>query len=49
MQPVMVKRVDEELKHMAGEIAWYEEESRKTVGLLIEYRLKMEKRLVNGK
>ena len=49
MQPVIVKRVDEELKHMAGEIAWYEEESRKAVGLLLQYRLEIGKRLVRAK
>jgi hypothetical protein len=40
---------DHELRKIAGEIAWYEEESRKGVTLLLQYRLEIGKRLARAK
>jgi len=40
---------DHELRKIVGEIAWYEEESRKGVTLLLQYRLEIGKRLARAK
>jgi hypothetical protein len=40
---------DHELRKITGEIAWYEEEARKSAGLLLQYRLEIGKRLARAK
>jgi len=45
----MIVTRDHELRKIVGEIAWYEEESRKGVTLLLQYRLEIGKRLARAK
>ena len=45
----MIVTLDHELRKIVGEIAWYEEESRKGVTLLLQYRLEIGKRLARAK
>ncbi len=40
---------DYELAQISGEIAWYEEEARKSVGLALQYKLEIGKRLAVAK
>jgi hypothetical protein len=47
-EPV-VRGPDAELEKLAGEIAWYEEEARKTVKLALQYKLEIGRRLARAK
>jgi Protein of unknown function (DUF3102) len=42
-------RFERELAQICREIAWYEEETRKTVGLALQYKLEIGKRLARAK
>lgn len=43
------RRFEHELAQISGEIAWYEEEARKSVGLALQYKLEIGKRLARAK
>jgi hypothetical protein len=43
------KKTSEELRYLAGQIIWYEEEARKTVGLALQYKLEIGRRLARAK
>jgi hypothetical protein len=43
------RRFDHELAQISGEIVWYEEEARKSVGLALQYKLEIGKRLARAK
>jgi hypothetical protein len=43
------KKTSEELRCLAGQIFWYEEEARKTVGLALQYKLEIGRRLLRAK
>ena len=45
----LVRGPDAELEKLAGEIAWYEEEARKTVKLALQYKLEIGRRLARAK
>jgi Protein of unknown function (DUF3102) len=45
----LVKRNESELRKLAGEIGWYEEEARKTVMLALQYKLEIGRRLARAK
>ena len=42
-------RVEDQLRRISGEIAWYEEQTRKTVALMLQYRLEIGRRLARAK
>jgi hypothetical protein len=43
------RRTEQQLRQISGEIAWYEEEARKSVGLALQYKLEIGKRLASAK
>jgi hypothetical protein len=43
------RKTENDLKTMSREIAWFEEESRKTVRLALQYKLEIGKRLLRAK
>jgi hypothetical protein len=43
------RRFEQDLSQISGEIAWYEEEARKSVGLALQYKLEIGKRLARAK
>jgi hypothetical protein len=43
------RRFEHELAQISGEIAWYEEEARKSVGLALQYKLEIGRRLARAK
>lgn len=43
------RRSEQDLAQISGEIAWYEEEARKSVGLALQYKLEIGKRLARAK
>ncbi len=43
------RQCEQELAQISGEIAWYEEEARKSVGLALQYKLEIGKRLTRAK
>lgn len=43
------RRFEQELAQISREIAWYEEETRKTVGLALQYKLEIGRRLARAK
>lgn len=43
------RRFEQDLAQISGEIAWYEEEARKSVGLALQYKLEIGKRLARAK
>jgi hypothetical protein len=43
------RRFESDLAQISGEIAWYEEEARKSVGLALQYKLEIGKRLARAK
>jgi hypothetical protein len=43
------RRYQHELAQLSGEIAWYEEEARKSVGLALQYKLEIGRRLARAK
>jgi len=45
----MAASVEEKLRKLSGEIAWYDEETRKSIGLVLQYRLEIGKRLATAK
>jgi hypothetical protein len=47
--PPLVRGPDAELEKLAGEIAWYEEEARKTVKLALQYKFEIGRRLARAK
>jgi hypothetical protein len=44
-----IQRTDHEVNRLTREIAWYEEETRKNLGLLLQYRLEIGKRLAQAR
>ena len=42
-------KVDNELAKLAGEIGWYEEQTRRSVGLALQYKLEIGRRLARAK
>jgi hypothetical protein len=43
------RKYQDALAQISGEIAWYEEEARKSVGLALQYKLEIGKRLARAK
>lgn len=43
------RKIEHDLAQISGEIAWYEEEARKSVGLALQYKLEIGKRLARAK
>ena len=43
------KKRENELEKLAGEIGWYEQEVRKTVGLALQYKVEIGRRLARAK
>jgi Protein of unknown function (DUF3102) len=43
------RRFDNELSQISGEIAWYEEQARKSVRLALQYKLEIGRRLARAK
>jgi hypothetical protein len=44
-----LRKPDNELSKLSGEIAWYEEEARKSVSLALQYKLEIGRRLLLAK
>ncbi len=49
LQELSPRLFEQELANLSGEIAWYEEEARKSVGLALQYKLEIGKRLLRAK
>jgi len=44
-----LRRTDDELRRLSGEISWYEEEARKSASLALQYKLEVGRRLMRAK
>jgi hypothetical protein len=44
-----LRKPDNELRKLSGEISWYEEEARKSVSLALQYKLEVGRRLLRAK
>ncbi len=44
-----VRKSEDEIRRISGEITWYEEEARKSVALALQYKLEVGRRLMRAK